>query len=56
MPARPHDPAKPVSTKDELEKLLLSGLDSGPAQPMTEDDWQALRQLALANTDLRKSG
>jgi hypothetical protein len=56
MPALPHDPAKPVSTQDELEKLLLAGLDSGVAQPMTEADWNALRELALANTDLRKSG
>jgi hypothetical protein len=56
MPALPHDPAKPVSTQEELENLLLSGLESGVAQPMTETDWQELRQLALANTDLRKSG
>jgi hypothetical protein len=56
MPVLPHDPAKPVSTQDELEKLLLDGLGSGVAQPMTEDDWQDLRQLALAKIDLRKSG
>ena len=56
MSALPHDPAKPVSTQEELEKLLLAGLDSGPPQPMTESDWNALRELALANTDLRKSG
>lgn len=55
MSALPHDPAKPVSTQ-ELEKLLLAGLESGLPQPMTESDWNALRDLALANTDLRKSG
>jgi hypothetical protein len=56
MPALPHDPVKPVSTQEELEILLLSGLDSELAQPMTKNDWQELRQLALANTDLRKRG
>jgi hypothetical protein len=56
MPALPDHPVKPVSTQEELENLLLSGLDSGVAQPMTQDDWQELRQLALANTDLRRGG
>jgi hypothetical protein len=29
--------------KQEIEALLLHGLDSGPAVPMTDDDWQEIR-------------
>ena len=28
----------------EIEALLIEGLDSGPATPMTPEDWSALRQ------------
>src|SRR5947209_6081026 len=28
----------------EIEALLIEGLDSGPATPMTAEDWQALRR------------
>jgi len=51
-----HDPSKPVATRDELEALLLAGLASGEPQPVTEDDWERLRQRALAGTELRDSG
>ncbi len=30
-----------------LEKLLLDGLNSGPAQPMTDNDWDELKQHVL---------
>lgn len=33
---------------EELEKLLLEGLDSGPATPMTKADWDEIRQQGLA--------
>ena len=29
-----------------LEALLLEGLDSGPAEPMTDEDWAELRRRA----------
>ena len=56
MASKPHDPAKPVETKEELERLLLEGLESGEPRPVTDEDWEALRQRALAGTDIRKSG
>jgi hypothetical protein len=31
--------------KGEIEQKLLEALASGPATPMTKDDWDALRQL-----------
>jgi len=55
-PSEKHDPAKPVATREELEALLLAGLASGEPQPVMEDDWQRLRQRALAGTELRDSG
>ena len=29
---------------DELEELLLEGLNSGPATPMTKADWDGIRK------------
>jgi hypothetical protein len=55
-PSRKHDPAKPVSTREELEELLLAGLASGEPRPVTDEDWERLRQCALAGIELRKSG
>jgi hypothetical protein len=34
--------------KREIETLLVEGLDSGPATPMTAEDWAALRQRVVA--------
>jgi putative addiction module CopG family antidote len=31
---------------DDLERLLLEGIHSGPATPMTEADWANLRKRA----------
>lgn len=45
-----HDPAEPVSTRDELERLLLVGARA-PQRVMTEADWDALRQRAAASPD-----
>ena len=56
MATKPHTPAKPVSSKEELEELLLAGLDSGDPTPFSEKDWEELRRRALANVELRKSG
>jgi antitoxin ParD1/3/4 len=32
----------------QLDVLLLEGINSGPAKPMTETDWQSLRQRVKA--------
>lgn len=56
MATKPHEPAKPVASREQLQELLLAGLASGDPTPVTEQDWEALRQRALANIELRKSG
>lgn len=33
--------------EERLEKLLLEGLDSGLATPMTREDWDEIRQRGL---------
>jgi hypothetical protein len=53
---KPHDPATPVASIDELRELLVAGLESGEPRSMTDDDWEALRQRAMTGTELRKSG
>jgi hypothetical protein len=55
-PSKKHDPAKPVIAREELEALLLSGLESGEPAPVTDEDWERLRRRALAGTEIRKSG
>ena len=47
---------KVVRTREELEALLVEGLESGEPRPLTEEDWESLRQRALAGSELRKSG
>jgi hypothetical protein len=51
-----HDPAKPVATQEELEKLLLAGLESGEPHPVSEEDWERLRDRAAQGAEVRKSG
>ncbi len=53
---KPHDPAAPVASIEELEELLIAGLESGEPHAMTDDDWDALRRRAMTDTELRKSG
>jgi antitoxin ParD1/3/4 len=33
---------------EQLEKLLLEGLDSGPVTPMTRQDWDDIKAQGLA--------
>jgi antitoxin ParD1/3/4 len=39
--------AKEREAEEQLEKLLLEGLDSGPATPMTSEDWEEIKQRGL---------
>lgn len=54
--ATKHNPAKPVSSKEELEELLEAGLASGEPRAVTEADWEKLRRRALTGSETRKSG
>jgi antitoxin ParD1/3/4 len=38
---------------EKVDALLLEGMHSGPATPMTDRDWQELRTLAGRNPSLR---
>ncbi|MGE0131803.1 MAG: type II toxin-antitoxin system ParD family antitoxin [Blastocatellales bacterium] len=40
--------AKEREAEERLEGLLLEALDSGPATPMTKEDWEEIRQRGLA--------
>ena len=51
-----HVPEKPVSSREELEDLLVAGLESGDARPLDESDWDRLRARALEGTEVRRSG
>ena len=39
--------------KLRVEQEILAGLQSGPAQPMTAEDWQMIRREALARINSR---
>lgn len=36
--------AKKKAAEDRLEELILEGINSGPATPMTKEDWAELRR------------
>jgi antitoxin ParD1/3/4 len=46
-----HDQAR----KEHLEPLLLEGLESGDATPMTSADWDAIRSVVHKNRDSNNS-
>jgi hypothetical protein len=52
--SKPHDPAKPIESIEQLEAFLVAGLESGEPRPMTDDDWDALRRRAMIGNELRK--
>ena len=43
----PHEPL-PELTEEELDALLLEGINSGLAEPMTAQDWTDIRANAEA--------
>ena len=48
-------PPPPNTIRDEthLEQLLLEGLNSGPAEPMTDTDWEDMRREVHAHVARR---
>jgi hypothetical protein len=47
--------ARPVGTREDLERLLIAGVESGEPREMSEADWEALRHRALAGNELHSS-
>ncbi|MBC6478432.1 MAG: type II toxin-antitoxin system ParD family antitoxin [Hormoscilla sp. GM7CHS1pb] len=37
-------------TKERLETMLIEGLESGPAEPMTAQDWEKIRMAVRERT------
>jgi hypothetical protein len=47
----------PVASRDELEANLLEAVDSGPSEPATREDWEAIRREGQARiAALRRAG
>jgi antitoxin ParD1/3/4 len=42
------------SAQERLEQLLLEGLESGSAGPMTKSDWDELRRSATERAEKKK--
>jgi antitoxin ParD1/3/4 len=42
--------------KQELEAKLLEGLMSGPAEPMTREDWESIEKEALDRIAFERDG
>ena len=42
------------AAQERLEQLLLEGLESGNAGPMTKADWRELRQSAVQRAEKRQ--
>lgn len=42
--------------RERIEELLLEGLDSGPATPMTKRDWDELRKLIVLARQRERDG
>jgi hypothetical protein len=48
------DPPNTIRDQAHLEQLLLEGLNSGPAAPMTDTDWEDIRREVRARAAHRK--
>jgi antitoxin ParD1/3/4 len=47
--------AKEREAEERLEKLLLEALDSGPATPMTKEDWEEIKQRGIARINQQQA-
>lgn len=45
--------ARKQAARERLEALLLEGLNSGPATPMTDEDWEMLKRKARERWERR---
>jgi antitoxin ParD1/3/4 len=43
------------STREDLEKKLMEGIESGPAKSMTQKDWKKLRSRVRAQSKQNQS-
>jgi antitoxin ParD1/3/4 len=43
------------AARNELDSKLLEGLDSGPASPMTREDWDELKRRVWERHESQKS-
>jgi antitoxin ParD1/3/4 len=48
--------AQKEANREKLEALLLGGLDSGSASPLTDEDWRTLREKAEQRWAKRADG
>jgi hypothetical protein len=48
------DPPNSIRDNAHLEQLLLDGLNSGPAAPMPETEWEDIRREVHARTARRQ--
>jgi hypothetical protein len=46
------DPPNSIRDAAHLEQLLLEGLNSGPAVPMTETEWEDIRREVHARAEI----
>lgn len=48
--------AKRRRSHEEIEQRLLEALESGPATPMTKDDWEGIKQRGIELIGQKKAG
>lgn len=46
---------KSQEEQEEIEQRLLEALDSGPATPMTKEDWEGIKQRGIERIRLKKA-
>jgi hypothetical protein len=56
IPAPPADASYVINSRQELEKLLLEGLNSGPPVPVTPEFWADLRRRVSERIAARYPG
>jgi antitoxin ParD1/3/4 len=48
--------AKRRRSQEEIEQRLLEALESGPATPMTKEDWEGIKQRGAERIRQKKAG
>jgi antitoxin ParD1/3/4 len=48
--------AKRRKSQEEIEQRLLEALESGPATPMTKEDWEGIKQRGIERIRQKKAG